>query len=76
LEQEYKELEKELKSTKAERDKYKAEIDKIAGVRKKLAGATTGTPPGGAQKKESLSLKNLDIRQAFDNYDWNDSGSK
>lgn len=76
LEGEYKNLEAELKSTKAERDQLKADLDKIAGVRRKLSH-TTGTPPaptgGKARSDNGLSIKDLDIRKAFDNYDWGEN---
>jgi hypothetical protein len=74
LEMQYRELEEELKSTKAERDQYKAELDKIAGVRRKLSH-TSGTPPAGGKKSSDnggLSIKSLDVRKAFDDFDWGD----
>lgn len=74
LEGEYKKLEAENKSIKAERDQYKSELDKIAGVRRKLS-STTGTPPPSAAKKngQGLTLNNLDVRKALDDYDWGDT---
>jgi hypothetical protein len=71
LEMQYNELAEELKGIKAERDRYKAELDKIAGARRKISH-TTGTAPPSAGKKtgEGLSIKSLDIRKAFDDYDW------
>ena len=74
MEGEFKKLEQELKTIKAERDQFRTELDKIAGVRRKLS-STSGTPPASASKKngEGLSVKNLDIRKAFDNYDWGEN---
>jgi hypothetical protein len=76
LETEYKEMEKRAKSAEAERDQIKGELDKIMGARRKIS-QTTGTPPSSGAKKtgDGLSVKNLDIRKAFDDYDWNDSGN-
>jgi hypothetical protein len=76
LEMQYKELTDELKGVKAERDRYKSELDKIAGARRKISH-TTGTPPPSAGKKtgESLSIKDLDVRKAFEQFDWNEGGS-
>lgn len=74
IEGEYKELEKELKAAKAERDQFKTELDKITGARRKIS-QTTGTPPASSsagKNGEGLSIKNLDIRKAFDNYQWGD----
>jgi hypothetical protein len=76
LDGEYKKLEEELKSTKAERDQYKTELDKIAGARRKISH-TTGTPPAPSDKSKrsdngGLSIKDLDVRKSFDNYDWGD----
>jgi hypothetical protein len=75
LDGEYKKLEAELKSTKSERDQYKAELDKIAGARRKISH-TTGTPPTPSDKSKrsdnGLSIKDLDVRKALDNYDWGD----
>jgi hypothetical protein len=76
LETQYKEIESELKSIKAERDQYKTELDKIAGVRRKISH-TTGTPPAPSDKSKrsdngGLSIKDLDVRKALDNYDWGD----
>ena len=74
LDEEYKSLANELKSVKTERDQLKKELDKITGVRRKLS-QTTGTAPASANKKDGLSLKDgsLDVRKAFDKYDWGDS---
>jgi uncharacterized coiled-coil DUF342 family protein len=73
LEEEYNQLASELKSTKTERDQLKSELDKIVGARRKIS-QTTGTPPATtAAKNGGLSIKNLDVRQAFDKYDWGDS---
>jgi hypothetical protein len=75
LETEYKDIEKELKSVKAERDQYKADLDKITGVRRKIS-STTGTPPSPSGKKttgaDGLSVRDLDVRKAFDRFDWGD----
>jgi hypothetical protein len=76
LEGNYKELETELKSVKAERDQYKQELDKITGARRKISH-TTGTPPassnnGKKQTSEGLSIKDLDVRNSFKNFDWGD----
>lgn len=75
LEGEYKEMEKELKSTKAERDQLRTELDKITGARRKISH-TTGTPPSSSGKDkangEGLSVKNLDVRKAFEKFDWGD----
>jgi hypothetical protein len=64
-----------LKSTKAERDQYKTELDKIAGARRKISH-TTGTPPAPSDKSKrsdnGLSIKDLDVRKSFENYDWGD----
>lgn len=67
-------LEKELKDAKAERDQFKTELEKINGVRRKLSH-TTGTPPSppGAKQPangQGLSLKSLDIRKSFRDFDW------
>lgn len=73
LEMQYNELAEELKSVKAERDQYKAELGKIAGARRKISQtATSGTPPPSAGKRnnEGLSIKDLDVRKAFDSFDW------
>jgi predicted nucleic acid-binding Zn-ribbon protein len=77
LETEYKEMEQELKSTKAERDQFKAELDKITGARRKISH-TSGTPPvasnnGKKQTGDGLSIKNLDVRDSFKNFDWGDN---
>jgi hypothetical protein len=73
LEEHRKELESELKSTKTELEQYKKELEKIQGARRKISH-TTGTPPTpGGQKPKidgGLSIKNLDIRKAFDDYEW------
>lgn len=76
LETQNKEQEAELKTTKAERDQYKAELDKITGVRRKISH-TTGTPPtsstnGKKSTSDGLSIKNLDVRESFKNFDWGD----
>lgn len=72
-------LTKELKDIKAEHDRVKAELDKITGVRRKLA-ATTGTPPASAPAAnraagQGLSIKQLDVRDAFKSYDWGDGNT-
>jgi hypothetical protein len=72
LDEEYKSLASELKSVKAERDQLKKEIDKITGARRKLAN-TTGTPTPSANKNGNLSVKNLDVRQAFEKFDWGEN---
>jgi hypothetical protein len=72
LDEEYKSLANELKSVKTERDQLKKELDKITGVRRKLS-QTTGTAPASANKKDGISIKDLDIRKAFDNYSWDDN---
>ena len=76
LEKKYNEQVSELKSVKAERDQYKAELDKITGVRRKIAN-TTGTPPvssaNGKKTSDGLSIKNLDVRESFKNFDWGDN---
>jgi hypothetical protein len=67
-------LEKELKEAKSERDQFKGELEKITGARRKLSH-TTGTPPapsGAKQNGQGLSVKDLDIRKSFKNYDWGD----
>jgi hypothetical protein len=74
MEGEYKNLEKELKSTKDERDQLKKELDKIGGARRRISH-TTGTPPTPSGKEKSnngLSIKNLDVRDSFKNFDWGD----
>jgi hypothetical protein len=75
-ESQYNTLEKDLKSTKAERDQLKTELDKIAGARRKIS-STTGTPPSTGKKTTSdgLSIKNLDVRKALDDY-FGDEGSR
>lgn len=72
LEQEYGKLQDELKTTKAERDQYKSELDKIHNVRRRLSqgGSAPSTP---AKATQGLSVKDLDIRKAFDNYDWDNN---
>jgi hypoxanthine phosphoribosyltransferase len=77
LESEYKKLEGELKTIRAERDQYKGELDKITGARRKISH-TTGTPPassnnGKKQTSDGLSIKELDIRNSFKNFDWGDN---
>lgn len=75
VEGEFKNLEKEFKSVKAERDQLKAELDKIGGARRRISH-TTGTPPTSSGKEKSsnngLSIKNLDVRDSFKNFDWGD----
>jgi hypothetical protein len=72
LEEGYNDLQKELKTTKAERDQLRSELDKITGVRRKISH-TTGTPPSSSSKNgQGLSIKSLDVRDAFKNYDWGD----
>jgi len=69
-------LEKELKETKSERDQLKTDLEKISGARRRIS-QTTGTPPTptGAkpQNGQGLSLKDLDVRKSFKNFDWGDS---
>ena len=72
LEENYKNLEKEHKTVLAERDKFRAELDKIHGVRRKLSN-TNGTPPASQKKEGGLSIKDLDVRKAFEKYDWGDT---
>jgi hypothetical protein len=72
LDEEYKNLASELKSVKTERDQLKKELDKITGARRKLS-QTSGTPPAPASKNGNLNIKNLDVRQAFDKYDWGEN---
>lgn len=70
-------LSKELKETKAEYERTRTELDKITGARRKLA-STSGTPPTPAgsnntrQSGQGLSIRNLDVRDAFKNFDWGD----
>ena len=74
VEGEFKNLEKEFKSVKAERDQLKAELDKIQGARRKISH-TTGTPPASSGKDKNgqgLSIKNLDVRESFKNFNWGD----
>jgi hypothetical protein len=75
LEEELKEKDSELKSAKIERDQYKSELEKIQGVRRRISH-TTGTPPTPSGQKPKidggLSLKDLDVRKSFDNFDWGD----
>jgi hypothetical protein len=75
LEEHIKEIESELKSAKTERDQYKSELEKIQGVRRRISH-TTGTPPTPSGQKPKidggLSIKNLDVRRAFDDYQWGD----
>jgi hypothetical protein len=75
LEEHIKEMESELKSAKTERDQYKQELEKIQGARRRISH-TTGTPPTPSGQKPKvdggLSIKNLDIRKAFDDYEWGD----
>lgn len=76
LEMEYKQIADELKSVKAERDQYKTELDKITGARRKISH-TTGTPPassnGKKQTGDGLSIKNLDVRESFKNFNWDEN---
>jgi hypothetical protein len=74
LDEEYKNLASELKSVKTERDQLKKELDKITGARRKLS-QTSGTPPASPNKNGNLSVKDLDIRKAFDKFDWNDGNT-
>jgi predicted nucleic acid-binding Zn-ribbon protein len=69
LDQEYGKLQEELKTIRAERDQYKTELDKIHSARRKLSqsGTAASTP---AKANQGLSVKDLDIRKAFDTYDW------
>jgi hypothetical protein len=75
LDEHIKEMESELKSAKTERDQYKNELEKIQGVRRRISH-TTGTPPTPSGQKPKvdggLSLKDLDVRKSFDNFDWGD----
>jgi hypothetical protein len=73
LDEELKAATEEAKSLRAERDQYKAELDKITGVRRRIA-ATAGTPPSSGKDKPNggLSIKDLDVRRAFENYQWGD----
>jgi hypothetical protein len=66
-------LEQELKDAKAERDQLRNDLEKINGARRRLSN-TTGTPPTSAkpQTNGGLSLKDLDIRKSFRNFDWGD----
>jgi hypothetical protein len=72
----YKEVESELKSVKAERDQLQQELDKISGARRRISH-TSGTPPAssnnGKKTSDGLSIKNLDIRESFKNFDWGDN---
>ena len=75
MEGEYKKVEAELKSIKTERDQLKKELDKISGARRRIAH-TSGTPPTPSGKEKSsngsLSIKDLDVRNSFKNFDWGD----
>jgi hypothetical protein len=74
MEGEYRKLEQDYKATKAERDQLRAELDKITGARRKISH-TTGTPPttsGKDKNGQGLTLKGLDVRDAFKNFDWKD----
>lgn len=72
LEEGYTDLQKELKGLKSERDQLKSELEKITGVRRKISH-TTGTPPASSSKNgQGLTLKSLDVRDAFKNFDWGD----
>jgi hypothetical protein len=76
LDGQYKEMQNELKSVKAERDQFKAELDKIAGARRKIS-QTSGTPPapaaGSKKNGTGLSIHDLDVRKAMNDYDWGDT---
>jgi hypothetical protein len=74
LDMQLSEAQEELKSLRAERDQYKSELDKIAGARRRISH-TSGTPPASSTQKKngSLSIKDLDVRKALDNYDWGDT---
>ena len=61
-----------IKSLRSERDQFKTELDKIHGARRKLS-QTTGTSPAPAKKDTGLSIRDLDIRKAFDNFDWDNN---
>jgi hypothetical protein len=75
LDEENKSLASELKSVKTERDQLKKELDKITGARRKLS-QTTGTPPASANKKDGgLSIRDLDVRKAFDKFSWDDGNT-
>jgi hypothetical protein len=70
-------LEKELKEIKTERDRLKTEMEKITGARRKLSH-TSGTPPtptGGKTQngQQGLSIKDLDVRKSFRQFDWGDN---
>jgi hypothetical protein len=69
LDEQLAELNEEVKGLRTERDRFKAELDKIHGVRRKLAN-TQGTPPAAPAKNNNLSVKDLDVRKAFDRYNW------
>jgi hypothetical protein len=73
LDEELKAATEEAKSVRAERDQYKAELDKISGARRRISH-TSGTPPSTGKDKPNggLSIKDLDVRKAFDNYSWDD----
>jgi len=70
MDQQIRNLESELKDVKAQRDQYKGELDKITGARRKITH-TSGTAP--VPKKDGLSIKSLDVRDAFRNYEWGDN---
>jgi len=69
-------LEKENKEVRAERDQLKADLEKINGARRRIA-QTAGTPPTPTgvkpqQNGQGLSIKDLDVRKSFRNFDWGD----
>jgi hypothetical protein len=69
-------LEKELKEVRTERDRFKGELEKISAVRRKISH-TTGTPPAsGAKPNGGLSLRDLDIRKSFKDFDWGEGSNK
>jgi hypothetical protein len=71
-----KEMETELKATKKERDQLRTELDKISGARRRISH-TSGTPPAPSGKDakkngNGLSIKDLDVRKALNDFDWGD----